>query len=105
MDHDALAQRFKLEITVLSNNRCREIIFKPPDQHGKQERSVVMWSRRSDLADNVHIDESLSGELRVVKRVALRESTGTQFELSVMGLVRTKYVRITGYYHQGLHRY
>lgn len=99
MEHEALAERFKLDITFVSNNRCREVTFRPsPDPHGKQERSVVMWSRKHDLANNVYVHESSCGELRVVKRVALRERASNRFELAVIGTITkaTEYVRSIG---------
>ena len=97
MDFETLTEEFKLDITVLSNNRCREVIFKPsPDQDEKQERRVVIWSRARDLANNVYLYQSLRGEYQVVKRVPLRKRAEDRFELSVIGLIKkaTEYVHI-----------
>lgn len=98
MDQEALVERFKLNITVVSNNRCREVKLKPAlDQHEQQERSIVMWSRKLELDRNVYVHESAtSKKLRVVKELVPDRKNG-QFELAVIGRVTaaTEYVRFS----------
>ncbi|KAJ5127738.1 hypothetical protein N7448_008517 [Penicillium atrosanguineum] len=84
------AERFKLNVTVLSEDRSREVHFRPdPHQPGKQSREVIMWHRTLKLADNVHVYESPVGELRVVKQVSKKDSrlAKSASELDVLGQV------------------
>jgi hypothetical protein len=88
MEGQELAELFKLDITVLSNDRSREVALKPSaGQHLKQERLVIIWTRKCDLTERVYVEESPQGELRVVKRVAWRDKTVVNYrsELDVLG--------------------
>ena len=88
-----IAEPFKLDITIVSNDRCKEIRLTPSAEHGKEERNVLVWNRKRDLADNVYVEESQGGELRVVKRVVQRDKTKSS-ELAVIGTITkaTEYV-------------
>jgi hypothetical protein len=83
-----LAEPFKLDIVVASNDRCKEIRLTLSAERGKQERNVLLWNRKRDLADNVYVEEWQSGELRVVKRVVQRDKTKSS-ELAVIGTITT----------------
>lgn len=88
MEGQELADRFKLDITVLSNDRSKEVVLKPSaGQHLKQERLVIIWTRKYDLTERVYVEESPRGELRVVKRVAWRDKSVINYrsELDVLG--------------------
>lgn len=89
MDRDEeLAETFKLNITVVSNDRSKEILFvSASDNGGHKDRRVLMWTRKQDLADNVFVEESQSGRLRVVKRVARRQNSTIVSELAVVGRI------------------
>jgi hypothetical protein len=96
MDGQELAELFKLDITVLSRDRSREVVWKPSaGQHLKQERQVIIWTRKYDLTERVHVEESPHGELRVIKRVALRDKAVINYrsELDVLGRLS----KATGY--------
>lgn len=84
MDREALAEQFKLNITPVSNNRCREL--KPKCSTHQNERGVVIWTRKQNLAPNVYVDESTSGESRVVKQLAVTKKT-SKSELAVIGTI------------------
>lgn len=104
MERQEFAEISRLDITVVSPDRSKEIVFKPaPNEQGKQERNIVMWTRKRNLSQNVWVVESQFGELRVIKQVALQDtsrSTGGNYrsELDVMGRVSkaTEYVHLEG---------
>lgn len=88
MGDQELAELLKLDITLLANDRSREVVLKPPtSQYMKQERQVIIWTRKCDLTERVYVEESPQGELRVVKRVAWRDKTvaNCRSELIVLG--------------------
>lgn len=96
MEGQELADRFKLDITVLSNYRSKEVVLKPSaGQRLKQERLVIIWTRKYDLTERVFVEESPHGELRVVKRVAWRDKSVVNYrsELDVLGRLS----KATGY--------
>lgn len=84
MDREALAEHFELNITPVSNDRCREV--KPICSTHKHETGVVIWIRKEHLAHNVYVEKSTSGELRVVKQVAMAKRT-SKSELAVIGMI------------------
>ncbi|KAJ5660554.1 hypothetical protein N7507_007005 [Penicillium longicatenatum] len=88
MGDQELAELLKLDITLLSNDRSREVVLKPPaGQPLKQERQVIIWTRKCDLTERVYVEESAQGEVRAVKRVAWRDKTVANYrsELVVLG--------------------
>lgn len=90
MEDQQPAERFKLNMIVLSEDRTREVNFRPdPQQPGKRSREVTMWTRTLQLANNVYVYESSLGEARVVKQVSRRDSRLANYasELDVLGQV------------------
>lgn len=87
MNSEEIAKRLKLNITVLTNGRCREIASKP-NQDCPPEPRVIIWNHQRDLAERVALQRSSNGELRAVKRVAL-QTGGSLSELSVINKITT----------------
>lgn len=88
MGTQILVEQLKLDLTVLPNNQSKEVIFQSTGNSSTPERNVVIWTRKYELSDNVYVDRSPNGQLRVVKRLAHRDSTSTYpAELNVMGQV------------------
>lgn len=87
MEYQGLAEPFKLDIKVLSDDRSREVDSKPSaGRHLGQDRSMIIWTRKCNLTERVYVDESPYGELRVVKRVAWRDKSVANWraEMDVM---------------------
>lgn len=90
MRDQELPNRFRLNVIVLSEDRSREINFRPdPHEPGKLTRQVTIWTRKVKLDDNVHVHESPKGELRAVKRVSRKDGVlpDPTSELDVLGQV------------------
>lgn len=88
MGDQEFAELLKLDITLLANDRSREVVLKPSaGQYLKEERQVIIWTRKCDLTERVYVEESPQGELRAVKRVAWRDKTVANYrsELVVLG--------------------
>lgn len=88
MGDQEFAELLKLDITLLANDRSREVVLKPSaGQYLKEERQVIIWTRKCDLTERVYVEESPQGELRAVKRVAWRDKTVASYrsELVVLG--------------------
>lgn len=83
MTADEIAGHWKLNVTVLPNGRCKEIISNTTRQDAPLDERVVIWNRHRDLAERVFLEKSSKGELRAIKRVALRED-GNHPELDII---------------------
>ena len=85
------SKQLQLNIIVLSEDRCREVNYRPDSREpGKRSREVTMWTRTLKLANNVYLYESTLGESRVVKQVSMKDSRLTSSyasELDVLGQV------------------
>lgn len=79
------ARHWKLNVTVLPNGRCKEVISNNTiaRQDEPSDERVVIWNRHRDLAERVFLEKSSKGEIRAIKRVALRED-GSHPELGII---------------------
>lgn len=89
MELSQIPELFKLDITVLSNDRNKEVLPTPPSHPELpvgQEKQVIIWTRKKDLTDSVYVEESPQGRLRVVKRVAWENKPRSHLnsELAIM---------------------
>ncbi|KAF5862093.1 hypothetical protein ETB97_012158 [Aspergillus alliaceus] len=83
---DQIAERFRLDVTVISENCNREILQHNPGQAEKENRRVIVWTRKRDLTQDVYVEESQSGQVRVVKRVTTTDKrVKYRSELDLMG--------------------
>lgn len=86
---DEIANSFRLNVTAVSESCNREILQHSSDDAGKDNgRTVVIWNRKDDLTKDVYLEESQSGQLRVVKQVTTTDkSINYRSEIDLMGRI------------------
>ena len=73
MNNDVFVEHFKLDVTVLGD-RNRQVSFESDMRLGIRRRKIVtIWTRKHFLTENVYLEGSQSGELRVVKQIHHRD--------------------------------
>lgn len=86
---DEITESFRLNVTAISESCNREILHHSSEQAWKDNgRAVVIWTRKRELTRDVYVEESQSGQLRVVKQVTTTDKRiNYRSEIDLMGRV------------------
>lgn len=82
---DDSVTRTQLDVTVLGDV-SREITYTTGTSDSRQ-RNVTMWKKTQSIAVHVHVEESSTGMLRLVKKVRPRSARAKDWrpEIQLMG--------------------
>lgn len=89
MENDDFARHFQLDITV-QGDRCRQVYYESDPSRGiRQRKAIKIWTQTRFLKENVYVQRTQSGEMRVVKQIVRNQNSMPQYlsELQLMGRV------------------
>jgi serine/threonine protein kinase len=69
MEDDFFAGHFKLNVHIQENRSRQTSLISDPRQGIRNKPKVTVWMREDSLADNVYLEKTNAGEMRVVKQV------------------------------------
>lgn len=109
MEDDLFASHFKLDVTI-QGDRSRQVSFTSDPQQGiRNKRTVTFWTRERFLADNVYVESTRGGDVRVIKQVLLNRPTNLDnalSELRAMGSLSKEdalFVQLIGWFQTDEH--
>ena len=89
MENDDFARHFQLDITV-QGDRCRQVYYESDPSRGiRQKKTIKIWTQQRFLKENVYVQRTQAGEMRVVKQIVRKQNSMPQYlsELQLMGRV------------------
>lgn len=89
MENDVFARHFQLDITV-QGDRCRQVYYESDPSRGiRRNKSIKIWTQHRFLKENVYIQRTSAGEMRVVKQIVRNRDSMPRYlsELQLMGQV------------------